>query len=103
MHRLKPSVLLVLPAGMAGILILVACSPNVPQPGPLPNPTQLVTRPTALPTRAVVASTSVAVDGVLTLTVPTIALGFDVSSVVVSVTAARGQSVKKGDVLATVD
>jgi multidrug resistance efflux pump len=64
---------------------------------------QLQPRATALPTRVVVASTSVSADGVLTLTAPTLAVGFDQSSPVTAVSVTAGQAVKKGDVLGTVD
>ena len=59
--------------------------------------------PTALPTRVVVASTSVSADGVLTLTAPVQAVGFDESSKVTAVKVEVGQSVKQGEVLGTVD
>ena len=58
---------------------------------------------TALPTRAVAVSTSVIADGALALALPTLSLGFENSSKVMLVNVKAGQSVKKGDVLATQD
>ena len=88
--------------------ILAACSSNPQTTAPsaqAQGQTQMQARtmPTPLPTREVVASTTVAADGALVLGAPAISLGFDVNGKVVSVNAVAGQTVKKGDVLATID
>jgi multidrug efflux pump subunit AcrA (membrane-fusion protein) len=59
--------------------------------------------PTALPTRVVTVSTSVAVDGELALATPLISASFESSGKVSAVHVAPGQMVKKGDVLAELD
>lgn len=64
---------------------------------------QIQPRATALPTRAVAASTTVAADGVLALAAPQISLAFEQSGKVTAVNVTLGQAVKKGDVLATID
>ena len=90
-------------------LLLAACSANGATPfGTDPTEqtaTQRQQRSTAipLPTRVVVAETTVAVDGVLTLAVPQIALGFEQNGKVTVVNTKLGQPVKKGQVLAVVD
>jgi multidrug resistance efflux pump len=89
--------------------LLAACSSGAAQTtgaaqaGAVSNVAQFQAAPTALPTRAVVASTSVSADGVLSTSVPVLSLGFDQSGKVVSVNVTPGQSVKKGDLLAAVD
>jgi multidrug resistance efflux pump len=60
-------------------------------------------RPTALPTRAVAASATVAVDGQLELATPLITVSPESSGQVTAVRVLPGQSVKKGDVLAELD
>jgi HlyD family secretion protein len=59
--------------------------------------------PTALPTRAVTAQSSIAVDGALALSAPLVTAAFESSGNVTAVNVKPGQSVKKGDVLATLD
>jgi HlyD family secretion protein len=59
--------------------------------------------PTALPTRVVAASTSLAVDGQLALASPTVAAAFQTSGKVKAVNVTPGQVVKQGAVLATLD
>ena len=60
-------------------------------------------RPAPLATRVVATTSSVSVDGALALRSPTLSLGFDASSKVLTVNPKPGHTVKKGDVLATLD
>ncbi len=88
--------------------LLAACSTDTGQNSPTGQTSQAVSQrqqstAVPLPTRVVVAETSVAVDGVLTLAVPQIALGFEQNGKVISVKARLGQMVKQGDTLAAVD
>ena len=98
MLHLKPKVVLI-----GAISFLTACSASTPQPTQAPRQKPLESRPTAMPTRAVAATTSLAVDGVLALALPQVALSFDVSGRITAVNATLGQAVKKGDVLAAID
>ena len=59
--------------------------------------------PTALPSRYVATTTSVAADGALTLATPLVSATFDATGKVTAVHAVPGQTVKKGDVLAELD
>lgn len=87
-------------------LLLAACSSN---PTNTANTAQTAgsgqppAPPAALATREVATTSSVSVDGALALGTPTITLGFDTSSRVVSINAKAGHTVKKGEVLATLD
>ena len=58
---------------------------------------------TALPTRVVVASTNIAVDGALALGRPLIAAAFEASGNISTIRVVPGQAVKKGEVLAELD
>ncbi len=60
-------------------------------------------RPAAIATRVVATTSSVSVEGTLVLKSPTISLGFETSSKVLTVNSKPGHTVKKGDVLATLD
>jgi multidrug efflux pump subunit AcrA (membrane-fusion protein) len=66
-------------------------------------PADMPAAPTALPTRVVTASTTVAVDGELALASPLVSAAFDASAKVTAVYVKPGQSVKKGDTLAELD
>ena len=98
---------------LAGALavVLAACSSNdqTTTPGtqgqqPAARANQQAQATTApLPTRVVITTTSVSVDGVLALSVPTTTLGFEQTGKVVSVSVTAGQTVKKGDLLARID
>jgi multidrug efflux pump subunit AcrA (membrane-fusion protein) len=72
-------------------------TPQATQPGTAP------VAPTALPTRVTATTSSVAADGALALASPLISAGFDTTSKVTAVNVMPGQTVKKGDVLATLD
>lgn len=61
------------------------------------------TTATPLPTRAVVAAQSIAVDGQVTLASPLVTVGFESTGKVTAINVTPGQSVKKGDVLAEID
>lgn len=97
------------PAFAALALILAACSSNTTtqsqstQASAQRSANQQAATVTPLPTRVVVAETSVAVDGVLALSVPQISLGFEQNGKVTDVSVTLGQRVKKGDVLAKID
>lgn len=58
---------------------------------------------TASSAQRAAATTTLSVDGVLTLGVPAVSLSFAQSAKVAAVNVVAGQSVKRGDVLATVD
>ncbi len=104
MTNLKHKIILM---GLA--FALAACSSEAATTTPArtqPNQAaQATTTPRipALPARAVVVEKIVTVDGVLALKMPTIALGFDASGTVTVVNVTLGQTVKKGEVLASVD
>jgi multidrug resistance efflux pump len=88
--------------------LLAGCSSNSQQQSgqsQVPNQAQGQARVTStpLPTRVVVAESSITADGQLTLTAPIITVGFEQAGKVVSVSVSLGQSVKKGDLLGTVD
>jgi len=98
------------PAFVALALILAACSSSAStsqtqstQASAQRSANQQSATVTPLPTRVVVAETSVAVDGVLALSVPEISLGFEQNGKVTEVGVKLGQRVKKGDVLAKID
>lgn len=60
-------------------------------------------QPTALPTRVVAAVNSITVDGALALATPLRTVGFDSSGRITAVNVMPGQTVKAGEVLATID
>jgi len=104
---LKPARAVLLAGILAGVL--AACSSNEAatttqqQPAARTNTQQAQATTAPLPTRVVVTSTTVSVDGVLALSVPTTTLGFEQTGKVVAVNVTAGQSVKKGDMLASTD
>jgi HlyD family secretion protein len=102
MHSVQRKSLLIV-----SVLILAACSSNNGNSGQqaAPNQNLNLQRATAtpLPTREVVATTSVSADGTLALAMPSISLSFEQSGKVVSVNVKPGQTVKKGNLLAAVD
>ena len=84
-------------------LCLAACSTGTTQPVQTARQNGVFAGPTALPTRVVVVNTTISADGVLSLAVPEIKLSFDQSNKVATIYAKPGQTVKTGDVLATID
>jgi HlyD family secretion protein len=85
---------------------LTACSAGSPAGAATPPPSasaNVAITPTAIPTNAVVAHTTVAADGVLVLSEPATSLSFQTSAKVLQVNVSVGQRVKKGDVLAVID
>jgi HlyD family secretion protein len=58
---------------------------------------------TPLPTREVLVDARVTANGALALRSPVVSAGFDINGKVTSVRVRAGQSVKRGDVLATLD
>jgi multidrug efflux pump subunit AcrA (membrane-fusion protein) len=67
------------------------------------TPGAISANPAALPTRAVTAKTTIAVDGELALATPLISAAFESSGQVTAVHVSPGQAVKQGDVLAELD
>ena len=116
LYKTSKSSVIVKACALAGFLtvVLAACSSNDQatttqqtagqgqQPAARVNQQAQVTA-VPLPTRVVVTNTAVSVDGVLALSVPTTTLGFEQTGTVVSVTVSAGDTVKKGQVLATID
>jgi len=97
-------------AGFVGLALSLAACSSTAQPGPGPGQAPQAgsqraafAAPTPLPTRELVVATTVTADGVLSLAVPEIKLSFDQSDKVLTINAKPGQTVKKGDVLATID
>ncbi|MCL5995972.1 MAG: HlyD family secretion protein [Chloroflexi bacterium] len=85
--------------------VLAACSSGVQAAAPSQDqaPGQTAATATPVPTRVVVANKTVAADGELSLVVPEISQGFEQSGKVKTVNVSLGQTVKKGDVLATIE
>ncbi|MCS6848361.1 MAG: biotin/lipoyl-binding protein [Anaerolineae bacterium] len=102
----KPSVTSLM--AIAIFLVLAGCSADVSAPSisVAANQTsaaQPTSGATAVPTRVILARTTVSADGVVKTAVPPIALAADVSAKVLTVSVEPGQAVKTGDVLATLD
>jgi len=104
-HNLKRISLLM--AGVGALLILAACnnqstSNNPTRESGVPaNITRVA--PTALPTRVVTGTTTVAADGELALFGPVMSAAFETSGKVAAVYVVPGQSVTKGELLAELD
>ena len=88
-------------------LTLMACTTATPAPtasaGRLGTGGRAVSAPTAIPAQSITAQSIITVDGSLALSSPALSLGFDAAGKVLTVNAAVGQMVKRGDVLATID
>ena len=102
-HNLKRICLL-----MAGTLVvLVACNTKATStvsPGQFGNAASGTrVAPTALPTRVVTATTTVAADGELALFGPVMSAAFETTGKVAVVNVVPGQTVKKGELLAELD
>ena len=102
-HNLKRICLL-----MAGTLaMLVACNTKATStvsPGQFGNAASGTrVAPTALPTRVVTATTTVAADGELALFGPVMSAAFETTGKVAVVNVVPGQTVKKGELLAELD
>lgn len=82
---------------------LAACSSAAPQTGSSAATTGAQVVATPLPTRVVATRNTLAVDGALVAARASAAPSFDTGGVVRTVSVTLGQTVKKGDVLATVD
>lgn len=85
-------------------LALSACGASATAPNAAPAQAQQATdAPAPLPTRAVAARNTVAADGVLSPRSAPIAYAAEVNAKVTSVNVEPGQTVKRGDILATLD
>jgi len=97
---------LIFVSGAAAVaLALAACGPQggPAQRGIGPNGAADGPTPTPLPTRVIAPRTSVAADGVLALTQPSVVLGFESTGRIKAINVVPGQKVKVGEVLAELD
>ncbi len=83
-------------------LALAACT-NPSQPPNIDVTAQPQATRTPLATRAVQVDSSVTANGVVALRVPVVQAGFDVTGKISAVKVTLGQTVKPGDLLATID
>ena len=86
----------------AALLALTACNVFGTDSGPA-QPEQTLRAPTPLPTRELTLRNTVAAEGVLVLSTPVLPLAFEQSARVTAVSVEPGQTVKKGQLLATLD